>query len=296
MTQAHSSMRHIDVNLLKIDRSNANFEILKSIKISVQRLGASAFAIKMSAEQTIIYQGIFKLLNDGADKIVGELRSLLQKMKTSYDTASEFVEELGQLADQGTRFSRLVAEFLNKAFLKVDETDEITVQLKLQTLHTSEAITCATIDDTSVLLVGRNGGAWNGNAKSGAFAARFRVHDRNVHVIKMVQEVGSREKFMAFGTDEGLQVSSVNGDFGEYTGSFRERVIAIATPPWGRRGSRGTIVSGSREGIVRRWTLAEDRLSQLNEQSYEQVGRRLQCTGVTLLPPRNANSFFLMSR
>jgi hypothetical protein len=29
--------------------------------------------------------------------------------------------------------------------------------------------------------------------------------------------------------------------------------------------------------MVRRWTLAEDRLSQMNENSYEQVGRRLQC-------------------
>jgi hypothetical protein len=42
-----------------------------------------------------VYQGIFRLLTDGADRIVGELKDLLEQLKKSYEKAERFVTEVG---------------------------------------------------------------------------------------------------------------------------------------------------------------------------------------------------------
>lgn len=279
ITQAHTSLRHLDLNLLKVDRSNPEFEVLKSVKLSVQRLSASVFAIKLSAEQKVIYHGIFKMLGDSADKIVGELRQLVQKIQTNYEKAATFVGELHQLAEQGTRFSRLVAEFLSNAFLDLDGRVETVIQLKAQSYHNGEAILCCAFEGDKALLIGKNGNAWIGDPASGSFKPRFRVNSGPVFAAKTIVNEFS-EQFLAIGTDDGLQISTDEGIEERYRSRVRERVVAIVSPPWGAQGSRGTVVSGARDGTVRRWTLAEDKLSQMNEQSYEQVGRRVQCLSV----------------
>lgn len=279
MTRAHTSLRHLDLSMTKIDRTNPNFEIFKSVKLSVQRLSASAFAIKLTAEQTIIYHGVVKLLNDGADRIVTELKRLIEHVQTSYDKASTFVSELSQLADQGSKFSRIVGEFLNKAFAHLDRKEETVVQLKVQTYHTGETILCATPDKGQIILVGKNGSAWSADPKSGQIRPRFRLHDRAVFAVSSVEnDLG--EDVIAIGTEDGLQILSEGVAETRYRSSGREKIVSIVSPPWGAKGSRGTIVSGSSQGVVRRWTLAEDRLSQLDDNSYENIGRRLQCMTV----------------
>ncbi|RXH38630.1 hypothetical protein XH99_00685 [Bradyrhizobium nanningense] len=276
ITQAHTSLRQIDLNLLKVDRSNPEFEVLKSVKLSVQRLSASVFAIRLSAAQRTIYYGTFKMLGDGADRIVGELKALVQKIQASYDRAASFVSQLSTLAEQGTRFSKLVAEFLNTAFLDLDQKVEVVVQLKVQSYHSSEAILCAAVDGDKVLLVGKSGNAWSGDPGKGSIKPRYRVNNGPVFALQsFVNELG--EDVLAVGTDDGLQVATEGSVDERYRSRTREHVVAIVCPPWGAKGSRGTVVSGSRDGVVRRWTLAGDRLSQLTDDSYEQVGRRVQC-------------------
>jgi hypothetical protein len=268
LVQAHTSIRHIEINLLKIDRSNINFEILRNMKLTVQRLSASVFAIKLSLEQTVVYQGIFKLLTDGADKIVEELKRLLQQMKSSYDKAADFVGEITALAEKGTRFARLVAEFLNKAFAQADRQEVKVIKLRVQITHQGEAILCGSADSNGKgLLAGRNGNAWKVDAAAGRIVPRYRLSQRAVHSVAHLDD-----ETVAIGTEEGLQV--VSGDERVFSGSFRERVIATAVTPWGAAGSRGTIITGSREGIVRRWTLAGG-LSQFSEESFEKIGRHV---------------------
>ena len=268
LVQAHTSIRHIEINLLKIDRSNINFEILRNMKLTVQRLSASVFAIKLSLEQTIIYQGVFKLLTDGADKIVGELKRLLQQMKSSYDKAADFVAEITALADKGTRFARLVAEFLNKAFAQADQQEVKVVKLRVQITHQGEAVLCASADAHGKgLLAGKNGNAWSVDSAASRVVPRYRLSQRPVYSMAHLDN-GT----VAIGTDDGLQV--VVGDESAFSGSFRERVIATVVAPWGAAGSRGTIITGSRDGIVRRWTLAGG-LSQFSEQSFEKIGRHV---------------------
>lgn len=276
MTHAHTSIRSIDVSLTKIDRTNADFEVLKNLKITVQRLGASVFAIRMSAQAKVVYQGVFQLLHDGADKIVEDLRGLLQRIRGSYDKGSEFLEDLGQLADKGTRFSRLVSDLLNDAFLNLDRKEETVVDLKILNTQKSEAIVCSAIDKDRAILVGRNGAAWTVDGRTGYIAARYRVAKHGVSAVAVVQQEDSGERYLAIGTDSGLEVTTLTGESDHFRSQLREKVNFIVTPPWGRAGSRGTIVTGSQNGIVRRWTLAEDRLSQMNEHSYEEVGRRVE--------------------
>jgi hypothetical protein len=279
MTRAHTSLRNLDLSLTRIDRSNPTFEIFKSVKLSVQRLSASAFAIKLMAEQTVIYHGVVKLVNDGADRIVAELKQLISKIQASYDKTSTFISDLHQLAEQGTRFSRIVGEFLNKAFVHLDRTEEVVIQLKVQAYHNGEAILCATPDRQSILLVGKNGSAWVGDPRTGQIKPRFRLHNRSVFAVKAFEnELG--EEVIAIGTEDGLQVLANDVAEQRYRSSGRERIVSIVSPPWGAKGSRGTIVSGSRDGVVRRWTLAQDRLSQMNEDAYETIGHRLQCMTV----------------
>jgi hypothetical protein len=58
LSQSHITVRRLELNLIKIE----NFEIAKSAKLMVQRINASVFAIKLSLEQKVIFEGVFKFL------------------------------------------------------------------------------------------------------------------------------------------------------------------------------------------------------------------------------------------
>lgn len=268
LVTAHTSIKHIEFNLLKIDRSNVNFEVLRNMKLSVQRLSASVFAIKLSLEQNVVYQGIFKLLTDGADRIVEELKKLVLQMKSSYDTAGEFIKELGELAEKGTRFARLVADFLSKAFVQSEAKEETIVKLRVQVLHQGEAILAAVTDGVgNVVLAGKNGNSWTVDSIANRFTPQYRLNDGPVFSLAVLDD-GSLVK----GTEEGVECDGFHSP-------FRERVVALAVAPWGAKGSLGAIITGSRDGVVRRLTLAGG-LSQVSEQAYEKIGRHVDCLAV----------------
>ena len=291
LTHSHITYRHIELNFLKIDRSETDVEVLKNIKLSIQRLGASVFAIKLSLEQTVIYQGVFKFLTDGADKILDELKSLLSQVKGTYAKVTEFIVELTALAEKGGRFSRLVGDYLSKAFAEAHDREDRAVILRVQTTHTSEAILCATATDkNTVLMAGKNGNAWIADPASTRFIPRFRLHDRAVTSLAILDD-----NLAAVGTDDGLEIISLGNSSDGYAAGHRERVVAITVPPWGAKGSRGAIVTGSREGVLRRWTLA-GHLTQFSTKSFEKIGRRVQClvsNGAEVIAS-NANELFFV--
>jgi hypothetical protein len=233
LVTAHISIKQIEFNLLKIDRSSVNFEVLRNMKLSVQRLSASVFAIKLSLEQSIVYQGVFKLLSDGADRIIEELKKLVAQVKTSYDTATEFIKELNTLAEKGTRFARLVAEFLNKAFARSDAKEETVVTLRVQVSHQGEAILAAsalaatTEGPAKAVLAGKNGNSWTADFGSSRFSPRYRLHDGPVYSLAHLD----KERIIV-GTDNGVQCD-------DFRSPFNERVVAIAIAPWGAKGSYG---------------------------------------------------------
>jgi hypothetical protein len=50
------------------------------------------FAIRLSLEQNVVYQGIFKLPTDGADRIVEELKSFTDQ--STYSIAADFITRI----------------------------------------------------------------------------------------------------------------------------------------------------------------------------------------------------------
>jgi hypothetical protein len=209
-------------------------------------------------------------LSDGADKIVGELKKLLQQVKTSYEKAADFVKEIGVLAEKGTRFTKLVADFLGKAFEQADRTEIKVIRMRVQTTHQSETIVSASRNSKGmIVLAGRSGNGWNADPVVGRISPRYRLGDRPVLSIAHVENDA-----VALGTSDGLEVIETGRAVDSYEGRFRERVVALAVPMWGAKGTRRTIITGSREGYVRRWTLAGG-LTLFNEEAYEKVGHKV---------------------
>jgi hypothetical protein len=64
-----------------------------------------------------------------------------------------------------------------------------------------------------------------------------------------------------------------------YAASARGKIHCLTVAYWGAKGSAGSIITGSREGIVTRWTLAGG-LTQFEEEAYEQVGRRVHALAI----------------
>jgi hypothetical protein len=116
LTRTHVTYNRFEVNLIKIEHLNVNVDVLRNAKLVVQRMSATVFAIKLSLEQNVIYQGIFRFLSEGADKIVDELRKLAEQFQRSYKQANDFISDLSTLVEKGSRFTKHVAEFLQKLF------------------------------------------------------------------------------------------------------------------------------------------------------------------------------------
>lgn len=112
LTQAQITQRSIEINIFRVDHLNVNLEFLKNAKLNVKRLSASVFNIKLSAEQNVIFQGIFRFLNDGADRVLAELAALGRQLQKAYAQSKDFLSELSKLSETGGRFTRLVSSFL----------------------------------------------------------------------------------------------------------------------------------------------------------------------------------------
>ena len=159
LTQTHITQRKIEINLFRIDQVNVNLDVLRNAKLSVQRLSASVFAIKLSLEQSVIFQGVFRFLTEGADKILTDLKALAKQIQASYKDAKEFVSEFSKLAETGGRFARLLSDFISQIFSDKPPIER-SVQLRVQTTLQTDAMLCAApAGKNLVLLAGRRGNA-----------------------------------------------------------------------------------------------------------------------------------------
>jgi hypothetical protein len=78
---------------------------------------------------------------------------------------------------------------------------------------------------------------------------------------------------VALGRDEGLDLAPVLGARELlYRAAYREQVTAVECIDWGAKGSAGAIVTGSRDGNLRRWTMA----ANLSQEKAVRVGRAVQ--------------------
>lgn len=263
LTRTHITYQRFEVSLIKIDRLDVNVDVLRNAKLVVQRMSATVFAIKLSLEQNVIYQGVFKFLSEGADKIVDELRKLAGRFQKSYKQANDFISDLSALVEKSGRFTQHVAEFLQKIF-----GDEPLEQKQLKLKARSEVgggtmLCAARISDAKVLLAGKDGIVNVLDMAAGKIIDRHAVSSSTINCLARCQDV------LVAGSDEGLETINPFTLVGlERDLIFTERIAAIAAPGWG-------VVSGTRDGILRRWSIEAGLLRRYGSGNLK-VGKSVQ--------------------
>jgi hypothetical protein len=263
LTRTHVTYNRFEVHLVKIERLDINIDVLRNAKLVVQRMSASVFAIKLSLEQNVIYEGIVKFLAEGADKIVDELRKLAEQFQRSYKQASDFISDLSNLVEKGSRFTKHIAEFLQKLF--GDEPLE-RKQLKLKT-HASaggDTLLCATrLSDTRAMLAGKDGFVDVLDVISG------KVIDRHAVSAATINCLARGDNVIIAGCETGLEtinpttLVSLDRD-----AIYTENITAVAAPKWG-------VVSGTRDGLLRKWAIDDSSIRQFGSGNLR-AGKSIQ--------------------
>ena len=112
LTRTHVTFQNFEVHLMRMDGA----QVMRTAKLVVQRMSATAFAIKLSLERDIVYQGVFRFLQEGADKILGELKTLAEQFKKAYKDQEEFSKDLLSLVEKGSKLTRDIATLLHQVF------------------------------------------------------------------------------------------------------------------------------------------------------------------------------------
>jgi len=263
LTRTHITYQRFEVNLIKINRLEVNVDVLRNAKLVVQRMSATVFAIKLSLEQRIIFQGVFRFLSEGADKIVDELRKVVESFQRNYKQANDFVSDLSALVEKGHRFTRHIAQFLQNLFGDAPFEQK---QLKLKTRNSlgTEMMLCASrLDETKVLLAGQSGYVNLLDVTAAKILDRHQVSSATINCLAKSGSV------IIAGSEVGLETVNPSTLVSlERDTIFTERVSAVAAPSWG-------VLSGTREGIIRRWSVADEMLQRYGSENVK-AGKSVQ--------------------
>jgi hypothetical protein len=259
LTRTHITYQSFEVHLMRVNDA----EVLRTAKLVVQRMSATAFAIKLSLEQNVVYQGIFRFLQEGADKIVGELRMLAERFKRAYKDEQEFTEDLSLLVDKGSKLSRDIAKLLRQVFSD-EPIEQKQIRLKARNASIGEPMACAArLGENKVILGGRDGWIHALDVQTGVVSDRHRITARTIN------SLARSPMAVVAGNEGGLEtinpttLVSLSRD-----AVYQENVSAVAVPPWG-------VVSGTRDGIIRRWILDRATLVRYGAESLK-LGRTIQ--------------------
>lgn len=249
LTYSHQSVNKFEFSLIKID-GDVNVSLLKNAKLNVKRLSASVFALKLSLQQSTIFEGTFKFLNENADKIVAELKKFVDSIKGAYGSVRDLLADVTKLAEAGGRFTRQVSSFIESVF-SASEPMELSAKLQVQISHSSNALTCGTEVGGNLLAFGGRGGAYLVvDSSTGRLVDQKVLKDSTIFSMTSLGEGR-----IGIGNDSGFSVlKAIGRDTSVLRSNYRERVVAIAPTLWGGRGE--AIVTGASDGYIRRWTYA----------------------------------------
>jgi hypothetical protein len=261
LTRTHVTFQRFEVHLMRLNDA----EVMRTAKLVVQRMSATAFAIKVSLEQNVIYQGIFRFLQEGADKIVDELKTITEHFKREYKDEKEFSDDLTRLVEKGSKLTRDIAKLLHQIFSDAPIEQK---QLKLKTLNTlsGASMVCALrLQDNRVLLGGKDGWICVVNTQTGMVSDRHQMFEGKT--INSLSRTGSSA--VVAGTDQGLEtINPTTMVSREFNSIYEENVAAVAVAPWG-------LVSGTRDGIARRWILDYENIVRYGAENMK-LGRSIQ--------------------
>jgi len=263
LTRTHVTYQRFEVNLIKINKLDVNVEVLRNAKLVVQRMSATVFAIKLSLEQNIIYQGVFRFLSEGADKIVDELRKLAERFQKSYKQANEFISDLSSLVEKGSRFTKHIAEFLRDIFGDSPR-EQKQLKLKARAAVGMETMLCATrIDETKVMLAGKDGFVNVLDVPTGKIIDHHQLSHSTINCLARTSNV------IIAGSEEGLEtVNPFTLVSLERETIYTEKISAVAAASWG-------VVSGTRDGILRLWKAEQGALQRYGSNNLK-AGKSVQ--------------------
>lgn len=250
LVQTNTTYRKIEINIFKLENSSINIDVLKKAKLQIQRLSASVFAIKLSLEQNTIFQGVFQFLNESADRVIEELKSVAETIKGAYEKTTSLVEDLKNIAEKGGRFTKQISNFLKSIFDDDQNNQQSFIKFRQKSvLSGPAALTSYSVDSDRIFLGCRNGHVLVFSNKQGRVIQKYRPVSEDIHSITQISD-----ERIALGTEVGLDVfnsgSSERRNSVEHA-SAKEKVTASALLPDER-----TLITGSREGKIRKWSVA----------------------------------------
>lgn len=263
------NQRFIQINIL----NGVNVDTLRNLKVRIQRLSASAFAVKVHLNAKVIYEGTIKFLTSGADKVLNDIKAIAEILRETFSSASDIVKSLEPVINAGTRFVKLVGGLITGS-LSDDEPAMKEVSFKIARLMQSRCLTSSTVQkDGSVAIGGR--GIIVTVETSGKTS---HIATESNQAILAIAEVGPT--IYALGTQDGLEIWAPShiGFRGQHA-SFREKVVAIAHQ---RRKGTDTLITGSSDGGMRRWWRVIQDLEQVKDKEMvtrdvvNRIGRSLQ--------------------
>lgn len=186
-----------------------------------------------------MHSGLSKSASSFVDWVLG--RSSLAEQRSRVKFTLQFPL---QLNNGGGRFTKHVGEFLQKIF-DDDPLDQKQLRLKNRASVRTETFICASrLDDRRVLLAGRNGILNVLDVTAGKIADHHSVNASTINCLAIISET------VVAGCDSGIETINPSTLVSlERDTVFTEQIVAIALMPWG-------IVSGTRDGILRRWSIA----------------------------------------
>ena len=284
LTRTHITFQRFEVHLLRVHEA----EVMRTAKLVVQRMSATAFAIKVSLERSVIYQGTFRFLQEGADKIVDELKAVTEHFKIAYKDEKEFSEDLTRLVEKGSKLTRDIGNLLHQVFSD-GPIQQKQLRLKTQNTLPGASMVCALrLDADRVLLGGQDGWICVLDIRTGRAIDRHQMFEGRT--INSLSRMGSSA--IVAGTQKGMETINpttiVSRDF---SSMFEENVAAVAVTPWG-------LVSGTRDGIARRWILDDETIVKYGAENLR-LGRSIQRMTVvdeTVIVAAGQTLFFINDR
>ncbi|MDE3761566.1 hypothetical protein I7G60_26530 [Sinorhizobium meliloti] len=249
ITSVNITQRTINLNILNFDGNTIN--LVREFKMNIKRLSASVFAIRLNFDMGVVFEGTIRFLNDGVDKIIADIIKFSEFISEKYQKVEDLIDAISPIIDKGTRFVKFIGNVIKDIFNGDDE-DNKTVAFSLQSKAASPAVTCASVgSDGDVLFAGRRGMSGTYTKRTGQFLRLPAPSQDDIHSVSLLP----RGLGYVAGTPEGLLwMQGVDRNRGTVRSSFSERISAVQVMDWG--GAGAAIVSGSKSGHVRRWTLS----------------------------------------
>lgn len=255
--QATSIIANVHINHRTINLNVMNFKVgelnlVKQFKMNVRRLSASVFAIKLAFDKGIVFEGTIRFLNEGTDRILSDIAKFAEFIAEKYASAKEFISAIEPLVEKGTRFVKFIGAVIKDLFDGGDvHQKEVSFTLQTKFKAASAVLCSAQSPNGDVVFGGIRGQNYSYVKRTNQFLRMPASTQSEIHSLAILPEgLG-----LALGTTDGLLwAHSTEGNRNTFKSTVNERINVVKLINWG--GKNGAVVSATKNGHLRRWSLA----------------------------------------